>query len=109
MIPTTPCGSARGMRLPASVPIPRRSVLGALLRHLERKQSAGRGLAAEALGRLGSQAQESVPALILALEDPGEDVRGSAAWALGQIGAGVRDAVPALLAALEDPGIRWRV
>lgn len=74
--------------------------------------------AAEALGELGSNAVEAVPALIEALSyelaDRGESsgypfthsgrsgVRGTAAWALGEIGPAAKDAIPRLIEMLDD-------
>jgi HEAT repeat protein/lysophospholipase L1-like esterase len=68
----------------------------------------GRGLAAEALGRLGPEARVAVPELIAATSDPRPDVRWRAIWALGQIGPTAVAAVPTLRADLTDPEVRWR-
>jgi HEAT repeat protein/lysophospholipase L1-like esterase len=68
----------------------------------------GRGLAAEALGRVGPEARSAVPDLIAATSDPRPDVRWRAIWALGRIGPAAAQAVPALRAALADADLRWR-
>jgi HEAT repeat protein len=43
-------------------------------------------LAAQALGWIGPEAKEAVPALIAALTDQEAEVRRSAAYALGEVG-----------------------
>lgn len=53
-----------------------------------------RAKAAQALGNLGPDAREAVPALIEALQDP--DVRTDAATALGNIGPDAKEAISAL-------------
>jgi HEAT repeat protein len=58
--------------------------------------------AADALGSIGPNAAEAVPALAGALEDPDAVVRSSAAAALGSIGPNAAGAVPALADALKD-------
>jgi HEAT repeat protein/lysophospholipase L1-like esterase len=68
----------------------------------------GRGLAAEALGRVGFEAPVAVPELIAAVSDPRPDVRWRAVWALGRIGPGAAPAVPVLRAALADADLRGR-
>jgi HEAT repeat protein/lysophospholipase L1-like esterase len=88
---------------------PEPSMLPALRARLERPGDAGRGVAAEAVGRMGPAGSEAVPSLLLALEDKREEVRWRAAWALGRIGPGARSAVPALIRAMDDSAIRWRV
>ena len=65
---------------------------------------------AEALGRIGPDAKEAVPALIAALKD--ENWRCPllvSALALGMIGPEAKEAVPALTAALEDKDERVRL
>jgi HEAT repeat protein len=62
--------------------------------------------AAEALGRIGPDAEAAVPALAAALRDP--EVRASAADALGGIGAAARGAVPLLTDALNDTDAEFR-
>ena len=57
--------------------------------------------AAEALGKIGPQTKEVVPALIQALKDD-FGPRSSAATALGEIGPDAKEAVPALAEALKD-------
>jgi len=58
--------------------------------------------AIEALGRIGPEAKEAVPALIKTLEDKDWNVRVCTAWALGQIGPEAKAAAPALCKLLED-------
>lgn len=79
-----------------------------LLQLLRRTSSAGRGLVAQALGRLGADSREAVPDLIAAALDARPDVRWRAIWALGQIGPPAKPAVTVLRAALADPDLRWR-
>jgi HEAT repeat protein len=67
-----------------------------------------RGLAAEALGRIGPAAGPAVTELIGAVSDARPDVRWRAVWALGRIGAAAAPAVPALRMVLTDPELRWR-
>lgn len=57
------------------------------------------------LGRLGSEAEVAVPALISAMgPDRPRVVRQRAAWALGEIGPGAKSAVAVLQAASEETG-----
>ena len=58
-----------------------------------------RAVAAGALGKLGPEASEAIPALTRALADPEAYVRQEVAKALGEIGP---EAVPALILALKD-------
>jgi hypothetical protein len=58
--------------------------------------------AAVALGELGPQAAESVPALTRALEAEDKYLRSHTARALGKIGPAARTAVPALTRVLKD-------
>jgi HEAT repeat protein len=58
--------------------------------------------AANALGRMDTEAQTVVPALVDALKDSSEGVRLSAANALGQLGSNAKTAVPALIEALKS-------
>jgi beta-lactamase regulating signal transducer with metallopeptidase domain len=59
--------------------------------------------AAEALGEMGPDAEEAVPALIKAVNEGGPGgVRGFSAAALAKIGPGAREAIPALIKAAED-------
>src|SRR5262249_15783262 len=67
--------------------------------------------AAGALGKIGSNHKELVPALLKALDDPGPWVAGNAAIALGMLGREPDRVVPALVAILKrykrglsDPG-----
>jgi HEAT repeat protein/lysophospholipase L1-like esterase len=68
----------------------------------------GRGLAAEAVGRLGPGAAEAVPDLMAAARDDRAEVRWRAVWALGRIGPLAAPALPVVRAALADPDLRWR-
>jgi HEAT repeat protein/lysophospholipase L1-like esterase len=79
-----------------------------LVRLVRDEGGPGRGLAAEALGRLGPAAHASVPDLMAAVSDPRTDVRWRAVWAIGRIGPAAGGAVPTLRAALADPDVRWR-
>ena len=63
--------------------------------------------AAFALGKIGPQTKEVVPALIQALKDD-FGPRSAAATALGEIGPDAKDAVPALVEALKDENINVR-
>jgi HEAT repeat protein len=69
----------------------------------EDKIARNRSAAATALGRLGSAAKASVPALSAALKDKDDGPRAAAAEALGRLGDDAADAVPALLDAYKDP------
>src|SRR5262245_41109967 len=73
-----------------------------LVRQLQSQNADVRGSAADALGQIGSDAKEAMPALIAALKDQDANVRRYAAHALGQIGPDTKDTVPALIAALKD-------
>jgi HEAT repeat protein/lysophospholipase L1-like esterase len=79
-----------------------------LVRMVRDQTSPGRGLAAEALGRLGPAAHASVPDLMTAVSDPRPDVRWRAVWALGRIGPAAGPAVPIVRAVLADPDVCWR-
>ena len=57
---------------------------------------------AEALGLIGPDAKDAVPALVEALKDENINVRRYAAGALGQIGSNAKEAVSALVQALKD-------
>jgi HEAT repeat protein len=78
------------------------SQVNGLVRRLQSQEADVRISAADALGQIGPEAKEAVPALIAALKDQEVDVRSSAAYALGRIGP---DAVPALIAALKDHNV----
>jgi hypothetical protein len=82
--------------------------VGPLVRLVDEPGGPGRGLAAEALGRLGPEARAAVPALAAAASDPLPEVRWRAIWALGRIGPAAGAAVPVLRAALSDPEVCWR-
>jgi HEAT repeat protein len=83
----------------------KRAVPGLIVR-LKSTEWATRGSAAGALGDLGSDAVDAVPALIEALNrDPHNTVRFGAAAALGKVGPAAKAAVPDLIKALrEDTG-----
>jgi HEAT repeat protein len=66
---------------------------------LRSPDSNARRYAASALGGIGPEAKEAVPALITTLKDQNVDVRRYAASVLGEIGP---PAVPELIAALKD-------
>ena len=78
------------------------------LEALVRDPGPARGLAAEALGRVGPAARHAVLALIGAVSDARLDVRWRAVWALGRIGSAAAPAVPTLRAVLSDAELRWR-
>ncbi len=63
---------------------------------------AKRQEAAAALGRMGPDGRNAVPALAVALKDDSELVRANAALALSKIGSESQAAVPALGEALKD-------
>src|SRR5262249_46399239 len=77
-----------------------------LIKRLKDKDVDVRSGAAFALGELGEEAKEAVPALIQALQDADRNARFWSAEALGKIGA---PAVPALAEALKDKnaGVRY--
>jgi len=58
--------------------------------------------AAQALGKLGTEAKAAVPALIASLKDENMFVRRYSAQSLGKIGPAAKSAVPALTKSLED-------
>jgi HEAT repeat protein len=62
-----------------------------------------RQAAAAALGGIGAQPEQVVPALVEALKDEDADMRGVAARSIGLFGAEAKSAVPALLAAFNAP------
>lgn len=68
-----------------------------------------RKAAAEALGRIGPQAAEAVPALTAAVRDREWAVREAAVVALGLIGSKARRAADALGKALRDEHLKVRV
>jgi len=73
-----------------------------LIEQLKDHRPDARRRAAAALGNIGPEAKDSVPALIKVLSDPEVEVRIKAAIALGRIGAETKAAVPALIEALRD-------
>ncbi|MEA5568543.1 HEAT repeat domain-containing protein [Anabaena sp. UHCC 0399] len=80
------------------------------LHALQDSDSSVRAHAANALGEIGTQAKDVVPALTNALKDPDNDVRIYAAYALGEFGmeAEAKKAVPVLINALQDSDGRVR-
>lgn len=66
---------------------------GPLLDYLKRERSH-RDLAAFALGQIGAQGQDAIPALVRLLKDENREVQLAAATALGKLG---KEAVPALI------------
>ncbi len=79
----------------------RRPAVGLLARSLQHGNSAVRDRAAWALGVIGPDAADAVPALASALADKDEAVGFQAANSLAAIGPGARAAVPALTASLD--------
>jgi len=77
-------------------------VVPALVRALKDPDERVRKKAFEALGEIGSPAQDAVPALIDALSDPNANMRQAAALTLGKIGPDAQDAIPSLTEALQD-------
>ena len=61
-----------------------------------------RAQAVRALGNVGPEIPEVVPALIKALGDPDPGIRGQAALALLKFGPAAKDAIPALTKAQND-------
>src|SRR5262249_7844566 len=82
------------------------AALPALIAGLEDPVSMARSRAAEALGRMGADAEAAVPALVEALRE--EEGHG-AADALRQLGSAAGAAVPALIGMLteEVASVRW--
>jgi HEAT repeat protein len=58
--------------------------------------------AAEALGEIGPEAKDAIPALIKALSDNDESVRIKAIYVIGRIGPAAKEAIPALIKAFGD-------
>ncbi len=83
-----------------------REDIPSMIRALADSDASVREQSAEALGRLGPEADPAVPALILLLSDRDPFVSGRAADALSRIGEG---SVPRLVAALSDgeTNVRW--
>ena len=65
-------------------------------------KAADRKQAADNLWRIGVDAREATPALLLAATDSDPQVREAVVKALGRTGQGTQDAVPALIQALKD-------
>ena len=72
-----------------------------LIKALQDQEWEVRASAALALGDIGADAKDAVPALVKALQDQDEWVRSRATLALGRIGGGAKDAVPALIQLLQ--------
>lgn len=62
-----------------------------------------RAWAAQAIGEIGPDAAQAVPALIVMLTDGDEGARNGACIALTGIGPAAKEALPALRTALSDP------
>ena len=77
-----------------------------LLEALKDKSEHACSGAAYALGKIGTEVKDVVPALIIALKDNDRVVRMSAARAMGDIGPAAKGALPALEAALKDKDYR---
>jgi HEAT repeat protein len=71
--------------------------------------NSDRSWAVQALGEIGSEAQDAVPAIALSLTDKERGIRAAAAVTLGRIGPGSKDTVPALVKLLKDsePSVRF--
>jgi HEAT repeat protein len=74
----------------------------ALIAALQDKDEVVRGETARALGQVGLEAKDAIPALIDTLKDPDRTVRREAAHALGRIGVDANLSVPALIPVLKD-------
>jgi len=72
------------------------------IEELKSDDSYVRFCAADALGRMGPEAEAAVPVLASALKDQDTGVRAAAAEALGKMGPAAKDAAPALTEALQD-------
>jgi len=79
----------------------------ALMNALDHDWISSRYLSVQALGEIGADAREAVPALVKALGDDDEGVRADAASALRKTKAG-KEVIPALLNALRDDDERVR-
>jgi HEAT repeat protein len=73
-----------------------------LVQALKEGDDPTRARAAQALGDLGPDAREAVPALRAALRDEYEMVRENAAEALGDMGPAAKLAVPELISTMRD-------
>ncbi len=73
-----------------------------LIKQLKSQNEFVRSSAAKALGRMGSEAKQVIPALTEALKDQSEYVRIKAASALGEMGPEAKQAIPALTERLND-------
>lgn len=62
--------------------------------------------AAEALGRLGEEAKDAIPDLLMAFKSPDHALSSNSIWALGEIGA---EAAPSIATLLEDEDSEVRV
>jgi hypothetical protein len=74
----------------------------ALREALQSAEPSLRSRAADTLAKIGPDAAEAVPDLIVTLNDPDLRVRKSAARALGQIGPKAAPAVPTLMKAITE-------
>jgi hypothetical protein len=73
------------------------------IKQLKKSNPELRGDAALALGNMGADSKNAVPALAQALSDNDSLVRDFSATALGKIGPSAKSAIPALVTALNDP------
>lgn len=71
--------------------------VGFWIKQLQDKDTSFRLEALKALGEIGPDGHEAIPALIQALEDSQDEIRVGAVRALGQMGPKAKSAVPALL------------
>jgi HEAT repeat protein len=83
--------------------------VGDLIKSLGDKEELHRAVAASALGELGPDAREAIPALTVALGDKSNKVRSRAFSALGSIGPAAKSAVPLLIKGMrdKDKSVRW--
>ncbi len=79
-----------------------KAAVPALMGGVKGDNATARVECASALGLIGPDAAEAVPALVEALK-PGSGLEGEAADALGRIGPAAKEAVPALLVLLGQP------
>lgn len=80
------------------------------MKQLQSSQASERKTAAEALGKLGAQAKDAIPALADALKDEDNEVKYAAAHALGQTRmAHPQVAVGALTRSLKDQDVEMRI
>ena len=84
-------------------PLNIRGCLRSLIAALKDPDERVRGLSAQAIGSIGSDASSAVPSLVALLASPSEGSRNSALIGLAGIGPAARDALPAVREALSDP------